>query len=282
VHEILIAVVGGVVGLVFGALGAGPAIATPALALVGVPPLAAVASPLPGLLPSALAGARQYRRSGHLDRRAALVAVVVGVPAVVLGALASGVVGGSALLALSALLLLVAGVRMGLPVARPVVPSVAPPGGAPDAAPDAAPVAAPDAAPVVAEERTVVPSGTGTRRLAVVGVLVAGAAFLSGLLANGGGSLLVPIFVVGLGLGATRAAGTSMLAVAAMLVPTLAVHWELGHIDWTVAAAFACGVIPATLLGTRVGRRLDDAVARRLLGALLVTFALVFAATRLL
>ena len=91
----------------------------------------------------------------------------------------------------------------------------------------------------------------------------------------------MPIFVLGFGLGMTRATGTSMLTVAALLVPTLVVHWSLGHIDWAVAAAFACGAVPATLVGTRLGRRLDDAVARRMLGVLLVVFAVVFAATRL-
>ena len=62
-------------------------------------------------------------------------------------------------------------------------------------------------------------------RTALVVTLVAGAAFLTGLLANGGGILLVPIFVLVLGFTATRAAGTSMVAVAALIVPTLATHW---------------------------------------------------------
>ena len=68
------------------------------------------------------------------------------------------------------------------------------------------------------------PDGHASRRqngaLLVVG-LVAGAGFLTGLLANGGGFLLVPIFVLVLGLTAAQAAGTSMVAVAALIVPTL-------------------------------------------------------------
>ncbi len=89
----------------------------------------------------------------------------------------------------------------------------------------------------------------------VVG-LVAAAGFVTGLLANGGGFLLVPIFVLVLGLTAAQAAGTSMVAVAALIVPTLIAHIALGHVDWAVAGAFAVGVIPASIVGARLGRRL--------------------------
>ena len=67
---------------------------------------------------------------------------------------------------------------------------------------------------------------------------------LTGLLANGGGFLLVPLFVVGYGLSAGEAAGTSMLAVGALVIPTLVSHWALGHIDWSVSFAFATGTHP--------------------------------------
>ena len=69
-------------------------------------------------------------------------------------------------------------------------------------------------------------------------------AFLTGLLANGGGFLLVPIFVLVLGLTAAQAAGTSMVAVAALIIPTLTAHIVLGHVDWAVAGAFAVGGDP--------------------------------------
>lgn len=63
------------VGVVFGMFGAGgSAFATPILALVGVPPLFAVASPLPAMLPAAFNGARRYVRSGNVDGRVARLA----------------------------------------------------------------------------------------------------------------------------------------------------------------------------------------------------------------
>ena len=73
-----------------------------------------------------------------------------------------------------------------------------------------------------------------------------------------------------------------MLVAAALVVPTLSVHALLGHVDWTVAAAFAVGSIPASALGGRIGRRLSDVTARRAFGMLLVASCLVFVATHVL
>ena len=78
------------VGLVFGIFGAGgSAFATPVLALMGVPPLFAVASPLPAMVPAAFNGARRYIRAGNFDARVARLAIVSGFPGTVIGALIS-------------------------------------------------------------------------------------------------------------------------------------------------------------------------------------------------
>ena len=57
----------------------------------------------------------------------------------------------------------------------------------------------------------------------------------TGMLANGGGFLLVPLFVVILGLTMPESAGTSLVVIAVLSIPTLITHWALGHIDWVVA-----------------------------------------------
>ncbi len=104
------------VGVVFGLFGAGgSAFATPVLAVLGVPGLLAVASPLPAMIPAAYVSARRYMKSGNLDRRVARLAIGGGVPGTLLGALASRLVGGDILLVLSGLLLLGIGGRMLLP-----------------------------------------------------------------------------------------------------------------------------------------------------------------------
>jgi uncharacterized membrane protein YfcA len=234
------------VGVTFGLFGAGgSAFATPVLALLGVPPLLAVASPLPALLPSSAVGAREYFRAGMLDRRIAKLSILAGLPAVVVGAAVGRLLGGDFLLALSGVMLLVIGVRMLLPSR---------------------------------------PSHRGEARAhdtTTVVVLAAGAAFLAGLLANGGGFLLVPLFVLGLGFTAARAAGTALVAAMALVIPTLLAHWAMGNIDWTVAGAFALGMIPASTLGARYGTKLPDAVTRAAFGTALVGFSLFFLVTRL-
>jgi uncharacterized membrane protein YfcA len=251
---VIVAMVGAGVGLTFGVFGAGgSAFATPLLAMLGVPPIVAVASPLPAMLPASVVGAREYLRVGLLDRRVARLSVLAGLPAVLVGAALSRFVGGTALLVLSGLMLLAVGARMAWP-GRPS---------------RSAPASEPAATRHSRDVKTWI----------VVG-LVAGAGFLTGLLANGGGFLLVPIFVLVLGLSAAKAAGTSMVAVAALIVPTLAAHIALGNVDWAIAGAFALGVIPASMVGARLGRRLPEQLARRAFGWLLVVFALCFLALR--
>lgn len=230
-------------GTVFGLFGAGgSAFATPVLALLGMPGALAIATPLPAMLPTSLAGARRYLRSGNLDRRVARLAVVGGLPGTVLGALASSVVDGSRLVLLSGVLLLVVGARVLLPD----------PAGHADRC-----EARRDSTPLVL-------------------ALAFGVGLLTGLLANGGGFLLVPAFVVLLGLSAGRASGTSMVAVGALALPTLLVHWQLGHIDWPVALVFGLGSLPGSLLGARAAEDIPTDIARRLFGALLVGFAIWF------
>jgi uncharacterized membrane protein YfcA len=92
----------------------------------------------------------------------------------------------------------------------------------------------------------------------------------------------VPLFIVVLGLTTGQAAGTSMVAVAALTIPTLLTHWALGHIDWPVAAAFAIGVLPGSLAGGRLSRHIPAQQARRAFGTLLVGFALWFLARQIL
>ncbi|HZJ27564.1 MAG TPA: sulfite exporter TauE/SafE family protein [Acidimicrobiia bacterium] len=231
------------VGTVFGMFGAGgSAFATPVLALLGVPAAIAVASPLPAMLPASVVGARRYLRTGALDTRTAVHAVAGGVPGTILGAFASNWVGGPALLVLSGVMLLVVGARIL----------------APDPAGHAARASA-------RRDRT----GFVLALAFMIGVL-------TGLLANGGGFLLMPAFILVLGLSATKAAGTSMVAVGALTIPTLAVHMGLGHVDWTVALAFAAGLVPGSLAGSRMATRIPAAKTRRAFGVGLVIFAAVF------
>jgi uncharacterized membrane protein YfcA len=46
----------------------------------------------------------------------------------------------------------------------------------------------------------------------------------------------------------------------------------LGHIDWGLAATFAVGLVPGSLVGARLIRRLPTAATQRAFGAVLLLF----------
>src|SRR5690606_25186039 len=107
-----ITVVGIAIGLLYGLFGVGSAFATPALAAIGVPGLAAVVCPLPALLPGSAAGAVTYARNGLVDRRFARWAMLGAVPASILGAASTRYVGGELLVVASGVVLLFVGLRV--------------------------------------------------------------------------------------------------------------------------------------------------------------------------
>ncbi|HEX2192384.1 MAG TPA: sulfite exporter TauE/SafE family protein [Acidimicrobiales bacterium] len=235
--------IGLLIGVLSGLFGVGgSSLATPALALLGVPGVTAVATPLPATVPIAAAASWAYVTRGELNRRVALWSAVGGVPATIAGALLSRAVGGQALLVASGVVLAVVGLR----VLRPL-----------------------------SEEEARAGAGRRRRPVVVVGsVAVAGLA--TGLLANGGGFLLVPLYLLVLGLPMQTASGTSLVVVAALSVPTLVTHWVLGHIDWAVATALAAGAVPGAVLGSRLAGRVSGAGLQRAFGWLLIAFAVFF------
>lgn len=234
---------GAAVGILFGLFGVGgSSFATPMLSLLGVPPLFAIASALPATLPSALSGSISYIRSGDMDWRVAWLSVAGGLPATIIGALLSRVVGGHWLLVASGVVLGVVGVR----VLRPVAPET---------------------------------QAKSAHRRDQVGLVVAASAavgLFTGLLANGGGFLLVPLFLLVLGLPMRKSSGTSLAVIAALSVPTFITHWALGDISWAVAGAFAVGAIPAAYVGGRLAERFDGNRLRIAFGCLLLGFATYF------
>jgi uncharacterized membrane protein YfcA len=243
VHDVAISAAGVGIGLVFGVFGAGgSAFATPVLALLGVPGVLAVASPLPAVVPAALSGARRHLRAGNLDRHTARWSIAGGLPGVLLGSMLSQEFDGRRLLWLSGLILLAVGLRIVLPD--------------------------PDGSSARAEVRR--------RKGWLVAAAGLAVGLLTGLLANGGGFLLVPVFVMAFGLTPAQAAGTSMTAVAALTVPTLASHIALGHVDWPVALLFAAGVVPGSALGAALAERIPPVAARQAFGWMLLAFAVWF------
>ncbi len=239
---------GALVGTLTGFFGVGgSSIATPVLSLLGVPGLLAVASPLPATIPSAIAAAVPYVQARTARRRAAAWSLVGGLPATVAGARLSKVVGGYALLVASGVVLVVIGLRVVRPVREPARQA-----------------------------------GAARRRNRPLLVAAsAGVGLFTGLLANGGGFLLVPMYLLLFGLTMPEAAGTSLLVISVLTIPTTITHWALGHIDWAVAGAFALGSVPASALSGRLAQRVSGDTVRRAFGWFLVASGLAFAVYRL-
>jgi uncharacterized membrane protein YfcA len=239
---------GAAIGTLTGLFGVGgSSVATPLLSLLGVPPLLAVASPLPATIPTAIAAAIPYVRAHEARPRAAAWTLFGGVPAAIVGAFLSHRVGGPTLLILSGGVLIAVGQR----VLRPIDPAQ---------------------------------RGRGVQRRRNRPLLVAAAAgvgLFTGLLANGGGFLLVPMYLLLFGLTMRQSAGTSLMVIAVLAVPTLAVHWSLGHIDWSVAVAFAIGAVPAGALSGRLAHVVAGPTIRRSFGWFLSVSGVAFVVYRL-
>lgn len=241
--------VGLVSGLLSGAFGIGGGlVTTPAIRLVlAYPALIAVGTPLPVILPGAIAGAISYRRRGLADVSAGFVIGVAGVATSVVGALVSSKAGGTVVLLATAGLILWAALDLTLQ-ARAAAARIPEPGGA-------------EADPALdrAIEPVVHAPARPLARFVAIG-LVAGA--YSGFFGLGGGFVIVPALTRFCGFTMKRAIGTSLAAIAVLAVPGTIAHAALGHVDWALAAVLAIGVVPGALLGARLTSRTSDAAIR--------------------
>lgn len=235
---LLILATGAAVGFLGGLLGkGGSAIATPVLAALGVPPMIAVAAPLPATVPGTLVAADRYRRHDLIDRSILKWALLAGFPATILGAALTRWIDGSSLVLATDAIILLLGLRLLLHPA--------------------------DAA------RTTPDIGAGELRRRTVAVAgITGLA--AGLLANSGGFLLAPLFITVLRVPVKAALGTSLAVAAALAVPGTVIHLGLGHLDWGVVALFGLGSIPLSGIGARVALRIDSRRLERGYGVVLV------------
>jgi uncharacterized membrane protein YfcA len=215
--------IGAGIGFLSGAFGkGGAAVSSPLLHAVGVPAMVAVASPLPATIPSTLLASRKYAHAGQVDRRVLTIGLCVGVPLTAVGAYLTRWIAGETLVLATDAILLVLAMRIVL--------------GTHDGARD--------------DEK---PASTVR-----TGLVIAGAAIVSGLLGNSGGFLLAPLFVSALQMPVRKALGTSLALSAALAVPSTIVHAFLGHIDWALALVFGLAAVPLAGLGAAVALRMRE------------------------
>ncbi len=231
------------VGVLGGMFGfGGSSLSTPVLRIFfNIPAYLALASPLPMTLLSSSVAAYRYQKEDMIDWGVAKKMLVVLVPGSFLGAYVTKYVSGQMLMLLTALFLLYVAIRFILP----------------------------------RKEKKETVASTWV-------VLLAGFAigFVSGLLANGGGIFVVPVLVL-LGMGIKRAIGTSMAMVFFTAIPSILVHWYLGHIDWVITLALTIGAIPGAYLGSWLTVNMNRERLQKIYGVFLLVFAVYFAITEI-
>jgi uncharacterized membrane protein YfcA len=237
-----IAAVGVVVGFLAGLFGkGGSAIVTPLLHALGVPAIVALAAPLPATIPSTVAAGAAYWRSNLIDRRVLTWSVAFGVPATILGAVATRWISGDVLVEATDVVVAALGLRFLL-------------------------------FPGEGDE-IVIPPEHERLRLALVATATG---LASGLLANSGGFLLAPLYLAVLRLPIKAAFATSLAVATVLAVPGTIVHAALGHIDWNVVGVFGAASIPCSYLGARVGLRTNAVRLERIYGAALSVLGITF------
>ncbi len=239
--------VGAGMGLCSGLFGlGGSSIGTPILRLLGLPALIALASPLPLTLPSAIGGAIAYRKTHLVHWQIALFTSVCGIPGVLAGAWLTEFLSGYILMVLTALFILGVG-AYGLSGLR----------------------------------NREQPETRAQLRHHIIPYWSPFLGLINGLLANGGGLLLVPLYQLGIGLELRAALATSLATVALMALPATIVHSSLGHIDWELTGWLAIGVFPFTYLGSQLALYLPNLVLTRLYSVFLIALALYFGYTEI-
>jgi uncharacterized protein len=244
VQIVLGVLVGFVAGIGSGLFGVGGGVVTtPAVnVLLGGSAIQAVATPLPVIFPTSIAGAWSYYRAGEVSVRGAAWGALTGFFGAIAGAYLTDFVNAHLLLVITSVLIAWTAVQV-----------------------------------IRGRRSRVVWERGATPAWKYAGIgLVAG--FVSGLLGVGGGIVMVPAFTLLLGLPLKRALGTSLVTIAAIVVPGTFVHWRLGHIDWAIFAVLTIGVVPGARLGARLALGASERTLRLAVGTFLLLVAVLYGA----
>ncbi|MBQ9069223.1 MAG: sulfite exporter TauE/SafE family protein [Eggerthellaceae bacterium] len=111
--------------------------------------------------------------------------------------------------------------------------------------------------------------------LGAVAGIAAGVA--GGYVGLGGGFLMVPIFLSGVGITMKHASGTSLFAVAIIAASAAFTQGALGNVDVAIGLAVAAGSIPAAMLSANLVKRIPERSLRLGFGLFLLVVAVLLA-----
>jgi uncharacterized membrane protein YfcA len=251
-NSILTVLIGLFTGFASGLLGiGGSALGTPLLRLLlAVPPLIALATPMPVMLPSAISGGFAYLRDKKVDFKLAGWMLLIAVPMTWIGATVTAYLSPVFLMVLTAIFLMLVGISFIIRgfILKPV-------------------------------EHPIPREGSVNIAKALFFGAIGG--FLAGLLAIGGGVIYVPVILRIFGRSMKVALATSLAVVTAVAIPGTIRHQMLGHIDWTIVSLLSIAVIPASFLGAKLALRLHNRTLERIFGICTIVFGLYFLFTQI-
>ncbi|MGH3942550.1 MAG: sulfite exporter TauE/SafE family protein [Pseudonocardiaceae bacterium] len=262
------------IGTVLGGLGgAGAILAVPALVyLLGQSAQDATTSSLVIVGLTAIVGAADHARSGHVHWRTGIIFGVAGIAAAFAGtALNRRVDEHVLLLGFSAVMVLAAG---GMLIRTPGTV----------AATVRLPAIGPDLGPTIAFTPHRAQRRGHSRTGLLVRVLLAGlvVGFLTGFFGVGGGFVIVPALVLALGLPMPAAVGTSLAIIAINAAASLAARVGQTHFDWALIIPFAIAAMAGSFAGKNLADRLPNSALNRAFAILLCGVATYIALTSVL
>jgi len=239
-----IALLGVCVGVGTGLLGAGASILTVLLLVhvVGLPMATAVTTSLVVVAATSTVALVPYSRAGHVMWRSGAAFSVASMTGAFVGGRVSAWLPARALLVIFALAMVCAAVGM-------LRKAGAPPLG----------------------DRPSTPR-MSWMAMAAAGLPLGG---LTGLVGLGGGFAVLPMLVLWAGTPVRAAVGTTLLVVVMNTLAGLAGHFPHPAIDWRLAGYLGVAASAGSLLGARLGRRIDTRTLRRAFGVLLLAVAIV-------
>jgi uncharacterized membrane protein YfcA len=250
--SIITHLIGLTTGFASGLLGiGGSALGTPLLRLlICAPPLIALATPMPVMLPSAISGGIAYVRDKKVDFKLASWMLLAAVPMTWIGATITTYLSPVFLMVLTAIFLILIGISFIIRgfILRP-------------------------------SEHSIAVAGSVDVPKALIFGAIGG--FLAGLLAIGGGVIYVPVILRIFQRSMKVALATSLAVVFAVAIPGSIRHAMLGHIDWGIAGLLSIAVIPASFLGAKLALRLLNRTLERVFGICTIVFGVYFLFTQI-
>ena len=233
---ILIGVLSGFFGL------GGSSVATPILkSFAGVNPIFALATPLLTVIPSSLSASVIYYRKNLINFDVAKLTILSGLPFVIIGAYLTKFVSGEFLMLATAVFVLFVGLSF------------------------------------LKRENLFGRGGKNDKNLRLKLISLSPLiGLVSGFLANGGGVMLVPMYVKILKMDIKNAFGTSFFVISFFAVPGAVTHFMLGHIDLKLFLILAFAAIPFASLSAKIAIKLKSERLEFAYGVFLVVFAIYF------